>query len=117
MSFDFFGLEEPEKKKRARIPSDIKRAVIARSGLKCERCGKKMKKGIWHFHHKDGNPSHNTVSNIILICPNCHAELHHKERLRKASKKTKKKEEKGLFDIDLGFGKPRRRRKELFDLW
>jgi hypothetical protein len=48
-------------------------------GLKehcCERCGR----GEWlgesiplELHHRDGDRTNNTLSNIELVCPNCHA--------------------------------------------
>ena len=45
---------------------------------KCEKCGLDFhKKGVRpHFHHKDGDPKNNKLSNLIVICPNCHSKLH-----------------------------------------
>ena len=63
--------------------------VVAERGMKirlleqrggcCERCGY-SKKEILHLHHKDRNRSNNDLSNLELICPNCHYEEHHLEK-------------------------------------
>jgi hypothetical protein len=52
---------------------------LLREGVKehrCECCGKTT----WldepiplEFHHKDGDRTNNTLQNIELLCPNCHA--------------------------------------------
>jgi predicted HNH restriction endonuclease len=34
--------------------------------------GKKNRKGL-EIHHKDGNNSNNELSNLEIICPNCHS--------------------------------------------
>lgn len=43
---------------------------------KCECCGLETWLGQpipLEVHHKDGNRSHNELSNFELLCPNCHA--------------------------------------------
>ena len=64
------------------VQGRILRDKLIRDGLKtwkCECCGLE----IWNeqkipleIHHKDGNHYHNTLENIELICPNCHALRH-----------------------------------------
>ncbi len=39
---------------------------------KCNRCGYDKYVGILKVHHKDRNRTHNTISNLELLCPNCH---------------------------------------------
>ena len=56
----------------------IKLRLIAERGKKCERCGF-AKLEILHVHHKDRNRAHNELSNLELICPNCHATEHYLE--------------------------------------
>ena len=59
---------------------NLKRYLI-RNGLKkdeCERCGWAGKLPGHEFsqcelHHKDGNNSNNELSNLEIICPNCHS--------------------------------------------
>lgn len=58
--------------------SKLKQKLI-REGIKehvCERCGNTM----WHdepialeVHHRDGDRSNNSLDNLQLLCPNCHA--------------------------------------------
>ena len=44
-------------------------------GRNCERCGY-AKFEILQIHHKDRNRNNNDLSNLELICPNCHYEDH-----------------------------------------
>ena len=44
---------------------------------KCECCNNSMwlnKPIALELHHKDGNPLNNTLDNLQLLCPNCHAQ-------------------------------------------
>jgi predicted nucleic acid-binding Zn ribbon protein len=45
-------------------------------GKVCERCGFN-KYGILQVHHKNRNNKENELSNLELICPNCHYEDHY----------------------------------------
>jgi len=54
----------------------LKSRLIAARGRQCERCGY-SKTEILNVHHKDRNRSNNNLSNLELICPNCHAEEHY----------------------------------------
>jgi hypothetical protein len=54
------------------------RVFVDRQG-KCERCSYD-KKQILNVHHKDRNRDHNDLSNLELLCPNCHAEEHYLEK-------------------------------------
>jgi len=67
--------EEPRRKP---IPVSIQKKVIARSRGRCEICGFDFVKHDVkpHIHHKDGNPRNNKLSNLIVVCPNCHSKLH-----------------------------------------
>lgn len=45
---------------------------------KCQMCGWHGKRADSKFstcelHHKDGNPHNHELSNLILLCPNCHS--------------------------------------------
>jgi len=59
--------------------SDITRRLV-RDGIKkwqCEKCHRKTWNGKpipLERHHVDGNRSNNSVENIKLLCPNCHAQ-------------------------------------------
>lgn len=54
----------------------IKRALINRRGQKCERCNLTQWQGTdipLEVHHIDGDNKNNSVDNLLLLCPNCHA--------------------------------------------
>ena len=67
-----------EKPKRKPISISVQKKVIARSRGRCEICGFDFAKHDVkpHIHHKDGNPRNNKLSNLIVVCPNCHSKLH-----------------------------------------
>jgi 5-methylcytosine-specific restriction endonuclease McrA len=51
-------------------------AITAIRGHKCEKCGLSewLNETIaLEIHHKDGNALNNTLDNLELLCPNCHA--------------------------------------------
>ena len=52
--------------------------VLARNAYphKCNNCSYDKKVGILIVHHKDRNRENNDVSNLEILCPNCHAEEH-----------------------------------------
>jgi hypothetical protein len=58
---------------------NLKRRLLA-EGLKenrCERCGLTEWNGEplnMQLHHKDGDGTNNTLENLELLCPNCHAQ-------------------------------------------
>lgn len=61
------------------ISSHKLRLKLFSSGIKkenCENCGLHVWQGVkipLELHHIDGNHSNNTLSNILILCPNCHA--------------------------------------------
>lgn len=64
------------KKDKVQDQRFIKLRVFALKGEKCERCGYD-KKEILNVHHRDRDKKNNDLSNLELLCPNCHAEEHH----------------------------------------
>ena len=54
----------------------LKLRLLASRGVVCERCGYD-KKEILNVHHKDRNHGNNDMSNLELLCPNCHTEEHY----------------------------------------
>ena len=42
---------------------------------KCENCKYDKHKEILEVHHIDGNRKNNSLENLIILCPNCHAAL------------------------------------------
>jgi uncharacterized C2H2 Zn-finger protein len=43
---------------------------------KCEKCGYSEIPGILIIHHKDRDRNNNPLSNLAVLCPNCHAIEH-----------------------------------------
>ena len=65
--------------KGSRITSAKLRIKLVRDGIKedkCEKCGNTYwldKKLPLELHHKDGDHYNNELSNLEILCPNCHA--------------------------------------------
>lgn len=65
--------------KRKLIPNWVLRAVFARAGNRCERCGRRG--GRLHVHHlkpvSDGGV--NRVDTLLVLCEACHSLLHEED--------------------------------------
>ena len=60
---------------REPLPSRLRIGIMERANYLCENpdCGYRGKPVI---HHINMNNSHNSVFNLIALCPNCHQEAH-----------------------------------------
>ena len=62
-----------------RVSSSVLRQKLIKDGLKenkCEICGISIWQGIklpLELHHKNGNHFDNDLSNLQILCPNCHS--------------------------------------------
>lgn len=54
----------------------LKVRLLGLRGKACERCGY-PKYEILQVHHRDGDRQNNALSNLELVCPNCHCEEHY----------------------------------------
>jgi hypothetical protein len=65
-------MQEEGDKKQRRGFSDFKVEIVylAQDGC-CSRCGASLEYGF-HRHHKNGDPSDNSLENLELLCPSCH---------------------------------------------
>ena len=43
---------------------------------RCAVCNYEKFTEVLQVHHRDGNRKHNDISNLILLCPTCHIEVH-----------------------------------------
>lgn len=69
------AIYEPKASPREPLPRGKREEVLERALNRCENdsCNQRVKPVI---HHIDGNNSHNQLSNLIALCPNCHQEAH-----------------------------------------
>jgi predicted nucleic acid-binding Zn ribbon protein len=76
-------------KDKVKSQQALKIRLLKGRGRKCERCYYD-KYEILQVHHKDRDRNNNNLSNLALICPNCHYEEHFLEKswLRKKVEKT-----------------------------
>jgi hypothetical protein len=57
----------------------IRKALHSRGKIAaCERCGYDKIPEILGVHHKDENRKNNDISNLEVLCANCHSEAHMK---------------------------------------
>lgn len=55
----------------------VRKSMLARNMLiKCARCGFDAEPKILGVHHKDRNRKNNNLSNLEVLCPNCHSLEH-----------------------------------------
>ena len=54
----------------------LKVRLFSSRGKKCERCGFAIFQ-VLQVHHQDRNPENNILSNLEILCPNCHAKEHY----------------------------------------
>ncbi len=75
------GLKYKGGRPRDKVVSQrhLKLRLLESRGKKCELCNY-QKYEILQVHHKDGNHGNNELSNLELICPNCHFEKHFLEK-------------------------------------
>ena len=53
----------------------------------CEHCG--TSQGIFQVHHKDRNPSNNSLDNRQVLCSGCHAKIHQPDRIQRINAEMK----------------------------
>lgn len=62
----------------SKLPLRIRLFLFEKTHYKCEECGyegynKVTNNTILQIHHIDGNSGNNTIENLKVLCPNCHA--------------------------------------------
>ena len=57
--------------------SSYRHTAIKTHGYKCQRCGYDSNPAAIDVHHKDHNRDNNDLSNLEVLCANCHA-IHHR---------------------------------------
>ena len=62
--------------KKRTLPPEIKRWLKQSSGYRCEVCHNVFPENKLQIHHRDHNEGNNQRNNLVVICDNCHNELH-----------------------------------------
>jgi len=62
-----------QKKDNVVTKKHLKIRLLAKRGKQCVQCGY-AKVTILQIHHKDRDQTNNKLTNLELLCPNCHAE-------------------------------------------
>ena len=68
--------ERVAKPRRVPIPVKTQKQLMIRCRGECERCGVPFQRFRPKIHHKNRDPSDNRISNLVVLCPNCHDEIH-----------------------------------------
>jgi 5-methylcytosine-specific restriction endonuclease McrA len=97
-SFGEGKMWDDNKKRRARIPQGVMKQVVARSQGRCESCGTKVQGLHYHIHHKDRDRNNNELSNLRVLCPNCHSKI----GVHKSSEPKREKSFDERFNEDMG---------------
>ena len=108
------GFGTSQKKKRVRPIKSEKNEIWDRQGGKCYMCPKRLSPTTSHYHHKDGDPSNWRLSNLALVCLECHAIETNRQRIKKVHRVRKEKERREADPLGLGsgniFGAPKMRK-------
>jgi hypothetical protein len=114
-----FGFE-PKQKKRVTPTKSEKNEVWDRQNGNCYVCGKKLSPTTSEYHHKDGDRSNWRLSNIALVCSECHKKETNKQRVKKVQEKRREHEAKESNPLGFGgglFGSPNPRMTKKPDLF
>lgn len=57
------------------ISKAYRKKALNHYGAKCSLCGYCIEQCL-EVHHKDLNRDNNSIENLIVLCPNCHKEVH-----------------------------------------
>jgi len=59
------------------FPSMLRQEVLKKHNCSCMRCNYNENTGSLHIHHIDHDYYNNDMTNLIVLCANCHYSLHH----------------------------------------
>jgi 5-methylcytosine-specific restriction endonuclease McrA len=66
---------------------DYRKFAFEQKQHSCEKCGYDKIAQILEVHHKDRNRKNNNITNLEILCPNCHDEEHYLTNSGKWQKK------------------------------
>lgn len=72
----------------------MKNELLVRSKGKCQICKISLKGMKPDIHHKNQDPSDNKISNLMVLCRNCHSKMHYNKdgTLKKSTTKISSKQ-------------------------
>ena len=95
---------DSNKKKRVTPTRSEKNKIWDDQNGKCYRCPKRLSPTKCEYHHKDGDRSNWRLSNIALVCLDCHAVETNKQRIKKVHKRRREQEKQNENPFGGGFG-------------
>jgi len=63
----------------ATSPSYYRPLAFANYAHECAQCGYNKYPDVLCVHHIDCDRTHNTLDNLVILCPTCHVEIHFKQ--------------------------------------
>ena len=68
------------------LTKEQRQKVMRAAGWKCQRkgCGKRINSLTGQIHHRDGDNTNDTISNLRPVCKKCHTELTNAQMKRRA---------------------------------
>ena len=86
------------------LPKSIREFLFERANYNCEECGfegynKATNHTILQIHHIDGNSGNNTIGNLKVLCPNCHAMTENYMALNKGRSARHKRYKRGREQV------------------
>lgn len=76
----YCGRECKDLGQRSKDPKSYRGKALKKFGKRCRRCGYKQCIRALNVHHKDRNRKNNKLKNLVVLCMNCHAEVHDEQR-------------------------------------
>ena len=70
-----YKLRRRRSRRRRNFSAETIRETFRKQDYKCAECNKGITTKLYDKHHKDGNRSNNSVSNLELLCVTCHAKI------------------------------------------
>lgn len=65
---------------QSNISQELRIQVLKSYNYVCSSCGYNRHVGSLHIHHVDNDKNNNDLSNLTVLCGNCHFEYHHKNK-------------------------------------
>jgi RNA-directed DNA polymerase len=66
----------------------VKSKVFKKQKGICPGCHQGIDEEVeYHIHHIDGNHSNNQISNLVMLHPNCHRQVHYAPPIKESMKK------------------------------